>query len=515
MTTKADDTGNREGRAFLPYPLLMLAGLAFAGLMVLLSWVGWIGSDDARHIDGALGWYRDFPYLPLQHGEFRHFITIPAALSFTLFGISDYSAVLPILLYFFGLIAVTLHEMYRRVGASAALLAVALLVTLSTFSVRATVAYADIAEAFFILLSLWLFLRCCERTEGRIALLLSAGILAGAAWLTRETTAALLLFYGLLFLIGFGLPRRLYWVMALGFFIPVIIDAVYFTFTAGSPIYRYTEIFQARVGFRTMTTQTGELFNDIGNVQFHPLIDPLLAVLANHEVGLIFYLVPFILLGLWRDRTMDPAARKLALLLLAFAFTWFVVTSLAVTRYHPRYFTVSAYATALAAAIWFTQSLFARSPKTCLCVAAVLLAAGTAGIYLENRNPIFGARTLSHLAAGSDVPIHSDAETYRRAHFLLLAEGAEARASSDPPGAGDLFLFNPNRVTNKSRSCAFWPAASWETIDTIKEDPKFIAVIIRGLGLTGLLHPSIERRLLRPNAPVTLYRVDKENACRD
>lgn len=63
----------------------MVGGLLFAALMVAFAWFGWIGSGDARHIGGALGRYEQFPYLPQRHGELRNFITLPAALSFTLF----------------------------------------------------------------------------------------------------------------------------------------------------------------------------------------------------------------------------------------------------------------------------------------------------------------------------------------------------------------------------------------------------------------------------------------------
>ncbi len=491
----------------------MVGGLLFAALMVAFAWVGWIGSDDARHIGGALGWYEQFPYLPQRHGEFRHFITLPAALSFTLFGISDYSAVLPILLYFFGLLVITLHQMQSRVDGITALLSVALISTMSIFSVRATVVYSDIAEAFFVLMSLWCFFISCDRNKRRIPLLFLAGLLAGAAWLTRETTAALLLFYGLLFLIKFGLPRRLYWVMAPGFFIPVLGDALYFWVEAGTPLYRYTETLSTRAGFSLMRLQAGGLFNDIGNVQLHPLLDPLLALLVNHEVGLLFYLVPFVVWGLWKNRSMDARTRQLALLLMAFAVIWFVVTTLAVKRYHPRYFTVTSYAMALATAIWFTQVLYPRRPRVCLCLAALLLTVGVTGIYVENRNPLFGARTLSGLAARNDEVIHTDPETYRRGLLLFRAEGAEARVSPEPPAAGSLFLFNPNRVSDKLGHCPFRPAADWQPVKTFKEAPKLIATLLTSTGLTRFLHPSIERRLLQPNAPVHLFRVGKETAC--
>ena len=146
-------------------------------------------------------------------------------------------------------------------------------------------------------------------------------------------------------------------------------------------------------------------------------------------------------------------------------------------------------------------------------MAALVVSVGVAGIYLENRNPVFGARTLVQVAATGTSVIHSDPETFRRGQFLLRAAGVEAQASLEPPAAGDLFLFNPNRVSGNPGLCRFRPAGDWERLEVFRDGPKLVGRVVDSLGLMGLLHPSIERRLLRPNAPVTLYRVGKETLC--
>lgn len=493
--------------------LVLLLGLFIGILMVFFSWVGWMGSDDARHIDGALGWYKEFPYLPIHHGEFRHLITLPAAFSFSLFGISEYSAVLPILIYYFCILAFTLLEVQKRFDGPTALLSILLIASMSIFSLRATVVYSDIVEAFFVTLSFWLFLRSCNKSNNRVLLLFIAGTLAGAGWLTRETTVALLLIYGLLFIVGFGIPRRYYWIMAIGFLLVLFADSLFFWAQTGNPFYRYVEIFTARTGFISMQPQSGQLFNDIGNVQLTPLIDPVIALLINHEMGILFYLTPFVAFGLWRDKQMDPEKRKLALLFLFFGLTWFLVTSIAVTRYHPRYFTVTSYCVALATATWLIHVVRPHRPKMALSLAFTVISIACAGIYVENRNPIFGARSFADIAADTDQIIHTDPETYRRSYLLLLSNGSVKNASFEQPIPGDLYLYNPNRIDEDKSRCRWRPAKDWQQLKVIEEEPKLIAILLKASGHIGILHPSIERRLVKPNADVQLFRVGRESIC--
>jgi 4-amino-4-deoxy-L-arabinose transferase-like glycosyltransferase len=492
---------------------VLLLGLGIGVLFVVFAWVGWIGSDDARHIDGALGWLWQFPYTPQHHGEFRHFITIPAALSFSLFGISEYSAVLPILTYYFGLLAITLVQVSRRVDGLTALLAILLIASMSIFSVRATVAYADIAEAFFVVTSFWVFLIACRGSRNRIGLLLISGMMAGAGWLTRETTVALLLVYGVLFLCNFGIPRRQYWVMAGGFLIVLACDAVFFLIQTGNPLYRYVEILSARTNFGLMKPVSGQLFNDIGNVQLNPFLDPFLALLVNHELGLLFYLSPFVFWGLWKNKLMSPDVRQLSLLLMLLAGVWFIVTTFAITRYHPRYFTVSAYATAVATAIWLTQVLYKQRPKLTYILSIGLIGVAFAGIYVENRNPLFGERALVKIAQSTDETIQTDPITYRRSLLLLRSHQLVDRVNIEAPRAGSLYLYNPNRVENNVANCEQLPASDWERLDIYKDSPKLIALLAQAIHLDKVLHPSIERRLVSPNSAVELYRVGAISSC--
>ena len=53
-------------------------GLALFALLVALSWVGFIASDDTTYARGAYGWIEHFPYVG-GHGTIRYPITVPMA----------------------------------------------------------------------------------------------------------------------------------------------------------------------------------------------------------------------------------------------------------------------------------------------------------------------------------------------------------------------------------------------------------------------------------------------------
>jgi hypothetical protein len=71
------------------------------------AWVGYLDSDDKNHLAGAFGWFYDPPYVAKYHGELRHFIAIPIAICFKLFGINEASIVIPNLVYFAVLVVLT------------------------------------------------------------------------------------------------------------------------------------------------------------------------------------------------------------------------------------------------------------------------------------------------------------------------------------------------------------------------------------------------------------------------
>ena len=106
------------------------------------------------------------------------------------------------------------------------LLASAFMATTPLFVVYATFAQTVVVEALFCLISFWLFYSA-TRSPRPGWLMFASGVAAGLGFLTRETTGALLLFYGVLFFVGFGMRRRYYWIMALGFLLTGNRDGIF------------------------------------------------------------------------------------------------------------------------------------------------------------------------------------------------------------------------------------------------------------------------------------------------
>src|SRR3546814_6142369 len=71
-----------------------------------------------------------FPYVGPLHPSLRHLIVIPLGMSFRLFGVNKASVILPSLLYYAGLLAVTYVFLARFTNRHIAFIAVALITTL-------------------------------------------------------------------------------------------------------------------------------------------------------------------------------------------------------------------------------------------------------------------------------------------------------------------------------------------------------------------------------------------------
>ncbi|MCC6531366.1 MAG: glycosyltransferase family 39 protein [Burkholderiales bacterium] len=490
--------------------LLLVAG-AFVVYTLWLAWVGWLDSDDHRHVDGALGWSREFPYLPQHHGEFRHLITLPMALAFRLFGVSEATLIAPQLLYYVATLALTWFWVGRYFGQRVSLAVLLILASLPVFAIQATVVFSDITELFFVAVSFWLFLAARERADNT-ALLVVSGVAAGCAWLTRETTIALLLTYAILFLAGWGIPRGRYFLMAGGFLAVVLAEALLMYAMTGNPLYRYMEILSARETFSYRGQHQGELFDGIGNVHVARWIDPLLALYVNHEFGVLFLVVLPALVWLWRRPQLPAPAASIARVLSVLGAVWFIAAAVMLANMHPRYFTVTAYAAAIVCALWIVHGLWPRHWKAAALVGGGVIAAGLMAIYVDNRNPLAGERALKELLQTHPGIVHTDPQTARRAKFLLELDGLDKRVSTDPPPAGSIYYYNPNRERDlRSQGfdpSAYQPRANWAVLWQKQDPERILGVMLKAAGLKDKLHPSLWRRLSEPNRPVAAYRVE-------
>ncbi len=487
---------------------LVLVSLLAVG-MLAFGWLGFLASDDWIYAQAAERWLQLGPHLGSSHHALRLPVVLPIARSFALFGVSEFSLVLPTLVFFAALTILTYSFLAATLDRFAALAAVILLVTCPLFAVTATVASADIAELCFLVSSIWLFHRATE-SEHRSALLFGAGVAAGLAFTTRETAGVLVIYYGLLFLARYRLPRRRYWIVAAGFAAIVCTETILLGLVTGDPFYRFRiDIHAARL----------PSIEGTGNLEIDPLVDPFLAILLNQEFALLFFAA--IPLGCWivLDRSAPERSRTIARLLGGLGVIWFVAIGYGpLAERSPRYFSVTAYVGVILVAMWHA-SIGRRMPRLAFVVAAGLVLSNLLGVYLENRDPLFGERRLAERVAQESEPVYTDPETARRVTFFLTQAGLLGRVQGVPPPTGSLYFYNSKRaargwnVPEPFDPRAYAPQPSWGVVWHAEPKRKLSGDVAESLGLGRILPAWIFLKLTEPNPAVVLYRTaDREAA---
>lgn len=468
--------------------------------MLAFGWTGFLAGDDGLYAAAAQRWLAEGPHPSQSFGALRHTVVLPIAISFAVFGVNEYALVLPTLVYFASLLAVTYACVRATLGRSAALAASVLLATTPLFPLTATLASADIAELFFVATSLWALLLAGGSRGGAWALV--AGAAAGLAFLTRETSAALLLSLGVL-LRDRRPTRRLALEVAAAFAFVVAIELAYLTAMNGDPFHKIRLSFlgQQRI------PATGS-----GNVEINPYVDPLLALLLNQEFALLFYFA--LPAGVWMSfgtRVPEPV-RDIARSFGGLGLVWFFSVALSpFLRPLPRYFSVSAYAAVIVIAAWVVSVLRPRSLRLCASVVAVLVLSNLLGVYVDNRDFLFGARALVRAAAAASETVYTDPETAQAATFLLAEAELSGRVAGAPPPPGSLYFHDPKRVAHgvggSFDPALYTPRDTWTTVLRVDPGRKLGGRIAEWLGLDRLIPDSIFAKLDHPNLPVALYRV--------
>lgn len=472
------------------------------------GWVGFIGSDDVTYAIGGQGWLNSFPYVG-GHGSIREPITMPIALSFALFGESEVALVLPSLIYAVALVAMTTFAVARGAGTWPGVATGLLLATSPLLTVQASIAGVDAVEAFFLFASLLCFL-AAVRSERRTRLLIAAGALAALGFLTRETAAFLIVFYGILFLVGYGMPRRFYWIMAIGFLAVWGAELVYLTVMTGDPLYRINIALHH-------DSSIDRSIDLAGNLIVHPFVDPVLLLLVNQEFMLLFWALPPAALWIWlrRARQRREAVRLLAVAA-GLGAVWIVAAgaSTSLLPLNPRYFMVCTIAASIVVGMALGDAAAAGGARRLAAAVAMLamLAANAVGISVENRDYMFGERMLVALAASADEPIHTDPMTHHRAKLLLEWADLEDKVVAAPPPAGAHYLFNPlranqaNRLMPAAQMPEYQPKADWTVEGQWGPTWRWSGWILEVTGIGGLLPAGLRDRLTIGHPGVALYR---------
>ena len=481
--------------------------LCFA-LLVAWGWIGFLGSDDVTFAIGGYGWLEHFPFVG-GHGTIRYPITIPIALSFLTLGEHEFAMVLPSLLYMVGFLVLTWVAVKRAGNGWLAFGALAALITCPLLVIQSSIASVDIVEMFTLFASAYVFWRCVEDGPNAKRLFF-AGALAGLGFLTRETAIFIALFYAIYFAIGYRFHRGHYLWIAAGFVAVWLIEVIYLWIMTGDPLYRIT----IALNHDSSIDRSVDL---AGNVIVHPLIDPLLVLLANQEfMALFFVAIP---LGGWLcfSRSIEPRLQRFARIIAMLGLVWFVTAGAAqkLLPLNPRYFMITCASACILTGIALAL-LWQRGGRrwAVLLVAVFLLGTNLLGIYVENKDSMFGERQLARLTeAYPDSNIYTDPMTCYRADMLLRWEKAQPRVLGAKPIAGALYFHNPkwadsaNFMMTADQIQTFKPQSSWQNLGSWEPEPPLITKGIEASGLSAFIPRSIWKKLRYRHQPVSLYKV--------
>ncbi len=475
-----------------------------------MSWVGYLGSDDAFYLQGAQGILSEFPYLGKNHWELRYPLVLPIAFSIGVFGPSELSLSLPSMIYLAALVILTYLFFRTRAGEGWAMLMALLVAAVPIFSLKFTSASVEAPEVFFSVTSLMAFIKATE--DRRFApWLIVSGVLAGIAFASRETALSLVITYIVLFLIGYGGNRIRYFIVGGAFIVITAIEYAYLWALSGAPLYRL----QTDVGHDLVDRQSVvvEGVDAAGNISLGSFVDPFLVIFANQEFGLLFVICA-IALATWRFMSNSPskfpktATPFLVLAICNFLLIAFLTKSLYL---EPRYFAAAAFGAIIVIVMWI-RGAEQWHPAQRIGVVFALFASFVGGSLVDNKDYFFAERALVVLASDLDEIIYTDPSTADRAAFLLESKGLAHRVVGERPPDGALYLHVSKNLVQR-REAKKWFVASdympehhWEVVKTVDPPNRVIGQLAKGLHVDRLLPSSIRRKLVQPNDPAVLYR---------
>lgn len=497
-----------------------LGCLVLAGLIMAWRYVGFQASDDANYLAAGLHWLEHFPYVGNSHWTLRHPIALPIAASVAVLGVREFAVSLPAILYFVATLAVNVFFVSRFIGLGPALGGTLLMTTFPGFVVLATYMNADLVELFYMTVAFWTFVDAVEHPARRWSLLLS-GAAGAVGFLTRETSAAFVIFAGIMFLFWPAMPRRNYFILAAGFVAVLGAEWLYLTAMTGNPLYRlrideHHDTIN-RAGEVARTRERGGMIDAEGNVSVSVWLDPILSLLVTQKYGLLFWAAIPAVFFLWRERPASPIRARALRLMLLFAVVWFVFVDLNPKLYLvPRYIVVTASLFTMAVAWWLVEAWHRGRRLLVGMTVAALLGVNLLGLMVENTNPRFAERALvDFVAANPGQIVYTDAETEIRADFFLRFRGMdESRVSREAPGPNALIFYNGEPMARCARSvrcrkdlAAYAPNPSWQEIERLDIPRSAAARVIEAFSLQRFLPAEVARKIMQPVGAVVLYRV--------
>lgn len=486
-----------------------------------LAWTGYIASDDAYYAVAGAKWANQFPFVAQYFAEARFVIAAPIGVMIKIFGESEFTVILSTCLFFIATVSVTLALLSRQIGATAATLVCSALCTVPMLALKSTTPSADIPELFFVSSSIWLFWLAMHR-ENKVWLLMLSGACTSLAFGAHEVTGGLIIGYSVLFLFGYGILRREYWIMALGFFGVIGIECIYYWIFAGDPFHRLAMLIPIASAGSGLTSARGDRVDvetfDIalgGTLHINEALDPILMFFTHHDFGLLGYAA---LPALWwcfvTSKGDQSVSLKTARLFSVFALIWFLFSALLLRHsiLITRYYMVTCYLLFIVTALWIVIGVWPNRKKLAIFVSSLLVVGNLISIYLDNKEIRFGERSLIAFLAESNGPIHVDPTTARRARLYCKWSGQDCtRLKSDPPTSGLYFYIPSNSSIGVPATVKelqrYQPDPTWPVIwqRTAKDKP--LTTVARLFQIEKWLPSSIYNKIAGSGTYVKVYKI--------
>lgn len=471
-------------------------GCAIFLVMLRLFWFGARGADDDLYWQASSGWLHAFPYIGANHWSLRHTLVVPLALSRLILSDGPLALALPSIIAAIAVIVITTLWVFRAAGAAAAWMTAVPLATCPILVLISSTADIDFIEIAFDLSAFIMIYRAVVGRPSMVGLFLG-GILLGFGCLSRETSVFAAMAIGVLFLTGYGMPRRWYLIVAAGAAVIVGGEAMLYWIATGDPLYRLTISLHHDETINRWVEQGSAV------PAIHPLVDPFVMLLFNHNFGAAFLVgIPALMVCLRRKELPGPA-RQLVTLVFCLSAVWAFLAAALWNQLTlvPRYYTLPLTGTLMLVGVALGQAFDRKRVKTALTFVSVMVLANVLACVLDNRNFMFGERALVALAKDDPGIIHTDDQTLRRAELFLNWDHLNGRVVDTPPAPGDLFFYNPPRVAQAGSR----PSSDW-TIEAREAPPPSLAQSL--LRLVPIPIPRSIGARLGPGHPGTiLYRV--------
>ncbi|MBK8767489.1 MAG: glycosyltransferase family 39 protein [Burkholderiaceae bacterium] len=504
------------------------ASMLIALLALSVGWVGFTASDDQYYYSAALKWLEPGWYLPDYFGRIRNSVSVPIAWSILLFGDREIAVILPSAAYYLATLALTFVAVSRVADRTVAFLACVVFATFPVVVTSATTASADIAELFWASVAFWSFFHAWRGEDLRVAALFGCGAAMALAFSGRETVIGLGLFVAGAILLGRRIGRmQIVWVAAGGLTV-LGAEALYYTLAGGDPLLRLSLFLNGASSSNDRASVAAFSVDDSGAFRVHPLVDPLLLVLARHMFGLgywAFFAVLFLFLARRRPAVSgaSPAVCDLHRLALWAGVVWFLFVAVALFRIKllGRYYIAPAwFFTVGSAAFICAHRVGALLPRRLWLAATCIVAINLGGMALENKNPRLAERELAAFAAAaSRETVFTDPYTaVYAAEFLNWADVPPERVKGAPPVNGALYfvvpsrIAMPNRLTPESMLPALQIRPEWTVVRRIEGPAALPSPLVPAVRGAWFIPEWLRAKLAEPRGSVIVVRASASGA---